>query len=153
MTRQGMPRTRMTAGNTREMPLAVRCGSMNQSDETSTGAHGGTKDRSGESLLLLFLVSPFGMNAPVHMTAANTQHWPYLTGLFPVTAHILKMSPLPVHVLGWTPCLKSLDQFPFNTPLSSSLLICARRTRQTSRSLSRAALPSALHVTSSRCVY
>ena len=58
------------------------------------------------------------------MTAANTQHWPYMTGLKPLSAHWVRMSPLPVHVDGSTPCVKSPDHFPFSTPRSSSELIC-----------------------------
>lgn len=57
------------------------------------------------------------------MTAANTQHCPNLTGLYPDSAHCVRMSPLPVHREGLTPCLKSPVHFPFSTPRSSSLLI------------------------------
>lgn len=93
----------------------------------------------------------FRVNTPVHMTAANTQHWPYLTGLKPELAHIFKMSPLPVHALGFTPCLKSDDQFPFSTPRSSSLLIWTRRKRPKSgrfrhQLASRAALLRTSHL-------
>lgn len=68
--------------------------------------------------------------SPVHMTAANTQHCPYLTGLWLDWAHFFKMSALPVHVDGWTPFLKSFDQFPFKTPWSSSQLIFKKKKKK-----------------------
>lgn len=36
-------------------------------------------------------------------TAANTQHWPYLTALVPALLHSWRMGTLPVHRLGGTP--------------------------------------------------
>ncbi len=66
---------------------------------------------------------------PVHMTAANTQHCPYFTGLNCVSAHILRISALPDHFEGLTPSLKSSDQFPVNTPLSSLEFTCLERQR------------------------
>lgn len=68
--------------------------------------------------------------SPVHMTAANTQHWPYLTGLQLDWAHFFKMSALPVHLDGWTPFSKSFDQFPFRTPWSSSQLILKKKRKK-----------------------
>ncbi len=66
---------------------------------------------------------------PVHMTAANTQHCPYFTGLYCVPDHILRISALPDQIKGLMPSLKSPDHFPANTPLSSSEFTCLERQR------------------------